>query len=137
MPAHCETCIHWNATRNQGLRAEGAVGTCRAAQPIKDFTWPRTKANDTCGKYAASVSFATPPFTPPLPPGTVIYQKRGESPQEAIARTQAETQPAPTPEQPPAAEAAQLTLDAGSNGDAPPAGASASGPGNRQRARGR
>jgi hypothetical protein len=59
MPHACETCRHWHP-KTAAARAEAhAVGECRSGPPLRDFTWPRSKASDTCGEHSDLVAFAT------------------------------------------------------------------------------
>lgn len=135
--ASCKTCIHWRALR-PGVRNDGPVGECRATPPMRDFTWPRTKEHDLCGKHAPEVSFATPAFVPPPSPlmaGAMVKQQAGED--VAAARQAAQLNAVSAHPEQPLAEAAPLILDAGTTGEAPPAGATTGGTGNRPRSRGR
>lgn len=125
MPHTCETCSHWKPIK--GLVRTGALaGQCHSGPPKADFAWPRTRATDHCSQHSDQVQFAQAP-APKLAPGTIVKvePRKGETLGDAAERTLASHAAAP-------AEAGQLTLDAGNTGDAPPAGASASGTGNRR-----
>lgn len=54
MPKTCETCRHWRALTARDVRAEGAVGECRANPPMGDFRWPRTAASHFCSHYGVA-----------------------------------------------------------------------------------
>ena len=56
----CLTCPHWHKPRQGSRLTDESVGECHATPPGRDFTWPRTKAIDTCGQHPAKLaSFAT------------------------------------------------------------------------------
>jgi len=74
MKPDCSTCSHWQPKTN-GARADSlSIGECRAQPPGRDFTWPRTKANDHCAQHASNKTATTASTTtnrkPKLAPKT-------------------------------------------------------------------
>jgi len=50
----CATCRHWHAKPNSVHLADSPLGECRQASPSRSFTWPRTRAVDTCGQHSTT-----------------------------------------------------------------------------------
>jgi len=57
----CQTCRHWNTHRSSVRAVDDAIGECHGVTPIRDFTWPRTKATDWCGSYSVRGPLGKPP----------------------------------------------------------------------------
>jgi hypothetical protein len=60
----CQFCAHWRASKTS-LRAD--TGECRAATPLRDFHWPRTRSIDGCAKFERADATGKPSgaITPP------------------------------------------------------------------------
>jgi hypothetical protein len=101
MPNTCETCQHWRKVAARDVRAEGAVGECRAQPPIADFRWPRTAASHFCSHYGvattaeaqATLSLDANPDTGSALPSQ--GDSSGNRPRRAGGRTSPRSQAAP------------------------------------------
>jgi len=62
----CNTCRHWHQKKDPiGNAGEFGVGACHALPPIKNWEWPRTKGDDTCGCWTSREAPPTAPTSRP------------------------------------------------------------------------
>lgn len=76
----CRDCAHWHELKSTSGRIETSrIGECRATAPIRDFAWPRTREEQSCGRFLPRhpLGIGSEPFSKPLPP--TAREPRGDA----------------------------------------------------------